>query len=198
MCSYFVCKPFWTFSFYPQQGTLLSRDSLIVWSTESHTDWSRLYGNCISLKDDRNDFECELQKYAKYDWPRRNAERRNRKKAHFYYRDCYWGFCLWRHWMMKSPLFSFCHWLPQLYLSRTNTELMWAGCMTWTVPPSRTLFVSPRPFTLPAQWVHSFPFDEVSALKKHSCRKEGIWQHHYCKGHTVASAVWQHTHCAIH
>lgn len=27
-----------------------------------------------------------------------------------------------------------------------NTELMRAGCMTWTVPPGRTLFVSLRPF----------------------------------------------------
>lgn len=26
-------------------------------------------------------------------------------------------------------------------------------------------------------------------LKRHSCRIEGLWQHHYCKGHIVASVV---------
>lgn len=51
---------------------------------------------------------------------------------------------LWRRWMMKSSLFSFCHRQPHVYLSWTNTELMRAGCMTWTVPPCRTLCVSPR------------------------------------------------------
>ena len=53
----------------------------------------------------------------------------------FHHLDCYGGFCRWCCSRMKSSLL--CHWLPHIYLGWTNSELMWAGCMTWTVPCSK-------------------------------------------------------------
>lgn len=123
----------------------------------------------------------------------------NGQQTHFYHGDGHWGFCLWRRWMMKSSPFSLCHRLPHIHLSWANIVHMQAGGMTWTVRPCRTLLVSCRPFRedllyAPAQWLHSFPLDELSPLNKPSCRKR------VCDNSIIVKDILQlqlsdNTHC---
>lgn len=193
-CSYFgVICCYVDHFFHLHQSTLLSRDSLIVWRTERHTLTEHLHSTgavCQLMEDDRKEFECgQLPIIC---WISTETDNRHT--------------LLWRLSLGFLPVtslndevitVSLFPRLPHIYLSWTNTELMWAGLWPglshpagrcWSLLEKKTRFYASSTMTafISTWWDICIKSTVV-----------GIWQQHYCK-RTHCSFSWMTAHTLCH